>query len=71
MNRLDGMPLRDNTGGFERKRNKSFQSNAMQADYTLSDAFAAYRSTIEIPDWIFRQMKDIMHSISSWWCQFC
>ena len=29
----------------------------MQADDTLLDTFAAYRSTTEIPDWIFRQME--------------
>ena len=29
----------------------------MQADDTILDAFAAYGSTTEIPDWIFRQME--------------
>ena len=46
-----------NTGGFTSKKEASHFKAFMQADDTILDAFAAYGSTTEIPDWIFRQME--------------
>ena len=47
----------DNTGGFASKKEASYFKAFMEDDDTILDAFAAYGSTTEIPDWIFYQME--------------
>ena len=61
----------DNTGGFASKKEASHFKAFMQADDTILDAFAAYGSTTEIPDWIFHQMERYVCILyQSWRCQF-